>query len=161
MTIEAERLFVTWFRSGTDGQDHAITDEANALAHERCEDAEAVCGHVVTPVSLTFPPGPRCPACVRFVRARETLRDFDLWMDSSPRRSRKPSFLRRLFAKPPVRSVAAEAIPRADRPGPDHGGPVETPTSDGAAVHHPPRNDHGHAAHQRRSPAHRRPASGG
>ncbi|GAA1245081.1 hypothetical protein GCM10009676_33720 [Prauserella halophila] len=137
MTTTPARLFVTWFRSGTDGRDHAVTDEANALAHQRCDDAAAVCGHRVTPVPLTVPPGPRCHACQRYLHARTALPDFDQRTDPPPRRRRTPTFLRRLVPKSPARSVAAQALPRTDRAGPDHGGSAETPTSGGAAVHHP------------------------
>lgn len=136
MNMEGERLFVTWARSGIDGQDHAITDETRARAHRRRSDAEAVCGHLVTPVSLTFPPGPRCRVCERYVHARATLPDFNLRSICPIRRHRGASLLRRLLPKPLGRPVADEAVPRAGRPGSRHGGPVETPTSDGTAVHH-------------------------
>ena len=136
MHLEGERLFVTWSRSGIDGQDHAITDEAYAPAHMQRGYAEAVCGHLATPVSLTVPPGPRCRACQLYVRARATLPDFDLRRNGPIRRHRPTNLLRRLLPKPPGRSVADEAVPRAGRPGSRHGGPVETPTSEGTAVRH-------------------------
>ncbi|TCP43888.1 hypothetical protein EV191_12042 [Tamaricihabitans halophyticus] len=140
MTSAAERLFVTWFRSGTDGQDHAVPDDQASREFRAAPDPEAVCGHLVAPVSLTSPPGPRCETCARYVRARSTLPDFDRRMDGRSCRHRKPSLLRRLFAKappatPPTGSVATAAIPRADRAGSNHGGPAETPTSGGVAVH--------------------------
>lgn len=139
MTAPSERLFFNWFLSGTDNQDHAVVDEEFVRAlHTGSGLCEALCGHLVVPRSLTVPPGPRCTRCLLFVRARATLADPDLRMaDRSRRRHRAPTFLRRLFRRP-VRSAACTAVPRADRAGPNHGGPAaETPPSGGAAVHHP------------------------
>lgn len=139
MTAPSERLFFTWVLSGTDKQDHAVVDEEFArVFHNGSGLSEALCGHHVVPGSLTLPPGPRCPRCLLFIRARATLSDPDFRMADRPRRRhRAPTFLRRLFRRP-VRSVACTAVPRADRTGPDHGGPAaETPPSGGSAVHHP------------------------
>ncbi|WP_190823487.1 hypothetical protein [Saccharopolyspora pogona] len=132
MTAQAERLFVTWFRSGADGQEHAVTDEEAARAYHASADAESVCGHYVVPLSLTSPPGRKCPRCLAYLLARATLTDLDLRM--TPRRIRF-SF-RRLFHRRSGRSVTSCA-PRTDRPEPDHGGSAETPISGRAAVHHP------------------------
>lgn len=144
MIAPNERLFFNWFLSGTDNQDHAVVDEEFArVLHIGSGLCEALCGHLVVPRSLTVPPGPRCARCQLFVKARATLSDPDLRMADRARRHRGPTFLRRLFRRP-ARSAACTAVPRADRAGPDRGGPAaETPPSGGAAAHHPrPRTPH-------------------
>lgn len=137
MTAPNERLFFTWFLSGTDNQDHAVVDEEFTRAlHAGSGLCEALCGHRVVPRSLTVPPGPHCTRCLLFVRARATLSDPDLRSADRPCRHRAPTLLRRLFHHS-VRSVARTAFPRPDRAEPDRGGPAaETPPSDGAAAHH-------------------------
>lgn len=139
MTAQSDRLSFNWFLSGTDNQDHGVVDEEFArVLHTGSGLCEALCGHLVVPRSLTVPPGQRCARCLIFVKARATLSDPDLRMADRPRRRhRAPTFLRRLFRRP-VRSAACTAVPRADRAGPDRGGPAaETPPSGRAAAHHP------------------------
>lgn len=138
MTAPNERLLFNWFLSGTDNQDHAVADEDFARGlHTGSGLCEALCGHLVAPRSLTMPLGPRCSRCLVFVRARATLSDPDLRSADRTCRHRAPTLLRRLFGRS-VRSVVRTALPRADRAGPDRGGPAaETPPSGGAAAHHP------------------------
>ncbi len=66
MSGQVERLYVTWMRSGADGQDHAVTDEQQARLHEGLGFSEAFCGDLVVPVSLTNPPGRKCPRCLAY-----------------------------------------------------------------------------------------------
>lgn len=89
MTLQSQRLFITWFTSGADGRSHAVTDEEATQACHGGRDARAVCGHSVTPVSLIVPPGGRCPRCELYVRARATMTGFDLQSDRRRHSHRK------------------------------------------------------------------------
>jgi hypothetical protein len=75
MPVQGERLFVTWFRSGADGYEHAVTDEEAARAYHASADAQSVCGHHVVPLPLTSPPGRKCSRCLAYLLARATLTD--------------------------------------------------------------------------------------
>ncbi|WP_134664045.1 hypothetical protein [Amycolatopsis sp. CFH S0078] len=125
MTLQVERLFVTWFTSGADGYSHAVTDEEAGRGFQLGADPEAVCGHVVTPVPLAAPPGRGCPRCELYLRARAAMTDLDLRLNARRRRHRKPSLFRRLLSqKPPVRS----AFPLLrTKQGLSGGGPVADP----------------------------------
>lgn len=85
------RIFTTWFTSSVDGLDHAVTDEEFA---EHRPEPEAVCGVVIMLTPMECPPGQRCPRCVAFLRARETLRDLD---QRQPHRHRRLGWLARLL----------------------------------------------------------------
>ncbi|MGW3470445.1 hypothetical protein ACWDKQ_18750 [Saccharopolyspora sp. NPDC000995] len=101
MTLQDDRLYVTWVLSGADGQDHAVTDEeATRANHEGTGRAEAVCGHPVLTVSLTNPPGRKCSRCLAYLLARATLSDLDLRMKPYHRRHRCTGLLRQLLRLP-------------------------------------------------------------
>lgn len=87
----AERLFTVWFTS-TDGLDHAVTDEE---FHDHRPEPEAVCGAVILLAPMEWAPGPRCPRCVAFLRARESLRDLDDRVN--PHRHRRAGWLARIL----------------------------------------------------------------
>lgn len=87
----AERLFTAWFTS-TDGLDHAVTDEE---FHDHRPEPEAVCGAVILLAPMEWAPGPRCPRCVAFLRARESLRDLDDRVN--PHRHRRAGWLARIL----------------------------------------------------------------
>ncbi|GAB3494780.1 hypothetical protein [Amycolatopsis cihanbeyliensis] len=106
MTIEAGRLFVTWFRSGADGRDHAVTDERMSAARRAGGDPVAVCGAEVPPVPLVTPPGPRCHRCELCVAVRGTPPGVEARLRARPHRHRKPSRLRQLLTRLPIRSAA-------------------------------------------------------
>ncbi|WP_216215776.1 hypothetical protein [Amycolatopsis aidingensis] len=106
MTIEAGRLFVTWFRSGADGRDHAVTDERMSAARRVGGDPAAVCGAEVPPVPLVTPPGPRCHRCELYVAAHGTPRTVEAFLGARRHRHRRPSRLRRLFTRLPIRPTA-------------------------------------------------------
>lgn len=62
--MDAQRLFVAWYRCVRDGYEHAVTDEEFAVRfrqHEGC--CRAVCGHDVTMDSVLAAPGATCPRC--------------------------------------------------------------------------------------------------
>jgi hypothetical protein len=78
--------------TASDGQDHAITDEEFA---EHRPEPEAVCGAVVLLAPMEEPPGPRCPRCVAFLAARESMRPMNERL--GVHRHRRPSWLDRLL----------------------------------------------------------------
>lgn len=133
MTI---RKFTTWVLSGSDGREHAVTDEQSSCSRRMAAGfVEAVCGHHVITVSLHEPFGPRCPSCIRILNTQPTGSTIQL-RKVPPRWRRAQSALRRLLRRP-ARFSASWATPRTDRPGLDHGSPAEAPTSGGATVHQP------------------------
>lgn len=75
MTTSA-RVFTTWITS-LDRVDHAVTDEecAARLAENRGV-FQAVCGDSFLPGPMEGPAADPCGRCVRFLRARLELRDF-------------------------------------------------------------------------------------
>lgn len=110
MTVPTD--FVTWIRSSDDFE-HAVTDEDATQAAHPCNGGHALCGHAVQPVSLTSPPGARCPRCQNYVIARATLADLDLGpKHPHPHRHRSRGLLRRRRFKLPARLV-----PRPGRAG--------------------------------------------
>jgi hypothetical protein len=70
----SSQIFTTWFTSVTDALDHAVTDEEFTAHRPR---PEAICGAVVVLGPLVCPPRPHCPRCTAFLRARQSLRDFN------------------------------------------------------------------------------------
>lgn len=58
------RLFTTWFTSGTDKLDHAVTDEA-VVANRF--DPTAVCDAPVALMPMAYPNQPRCQRCAAIV----------------------------------------------------------------------------------------------
>jgi len=65
------RLWVTWMTCAYDGLEHAISDEAFALAYDQGIGAyHAVCGHLVVPQALISPPGRRCGECLAVLHER-------------------------------------------------------------------------------------------
>ena len=91
-------LYLGWYRSMTDGRDHAVTDEqflaGMQAGHGRYD---AVCGHVVDVASLLVPPGTPCARCHAFLAALTALRDSSERIE--PRRHRKRGVWRRLFRR--------------------------------------------------------------
>lgn len=61
------RLWTIWVTNNYDHTDHAVTDEEMTSGNG---EYAAVCGTVVFPPSLLFPPGWRCVRCVTFLEAR-------------------------------------------------------------------------------------------
>lgn len=136
MTPQDERLFITWFTSAADQSDHAITDYEAGHAIRGGTDPQALCGHTVTPVSLTAPPGARCGRCQARVRARVTPHPSHRPRASRCRDDRKRSWLLRLFSHiSPTRS-----LPDVCATGPSWAANAAalspTPPSEKAAAHH-------------------------
>jgi hypothetical protein len=111
------RLFTTWLTSA-DHVDHAVADE-EFTAHS--PEPETVCGMVVLLAAMEAPPGDRCPRCVAFLAARESLRDLDERLGMH--RHRRPGWLGKLLHSTltPV-APRPRAGSRHDRPDP----PAET-----------------------------------
>ncbi|MCU1687732.1 MAG: hypothetical protein JWQ81_8471 [Amycolatopsis sp.] len=69
-------LYLSWYRCGLDGHDHAVTDEE--FARGRTEHSagryKSICGHLVLAGSMLLPPGPPCDRCRAYLDARVTLR---------------------------------------------------------------------------------------
>ncbi|WP_158886830.1 hypothetical protein [Amycolatopsis anabasis] len=88
--VGGERLYTTWFRSTSDGKDHAVTDEdfANPLLPGQYR---AICDHVVDIAPATAPPGPVCRDCL------SVLRGHQLVLVPGSARHRKAGFFSRLF----------------------------------------------------------------
>jgi hypothetical protein len=111
--MSGQRIFTTWFTSMADALDHAVTDE-EFTAHR--PQPEAVCGRVVVLGPLVCPPRPVCPRCMAFLRARQTLRDFD---QREPHRHVGPGVLARalrlVFSFSSRRGRAAPRLPRPRR----------------------------------------------
>lgn len=61
------RLFTTWFTSGGDRLDHAVTDEAFVANRY---DPKAVCGAIVSLMPMAYPNQSRCPRCAAIVDGR-------------------------------------------------------------------------------------------
>lgn len=69
-----DKIYITWVGCVLDGADHAVTQlELAAGVHRGDGRYEAVCGHVVTPVSMLQPPGAPCHRCRVVLCARATL----------------------------------------------------------------------------------------
>ena len=71
--MAGEKIFTTWL-TGSDGADHAVTDEE---FHDNRPEPGTVCGEVMLLAPMEAPPGPRCPQCVAFLAARESMGDLD------------------------------------------------------------------------------------
>jgi hypothetical protein len=113
----AEQLFTPWMTSTSDGVDHAVTDEEFT---ERRPEPESVCGVVVLLGPLEQAPGPRCPRCVAFLKARATLPTRERRLDVH--RHQRPGWLarfRHVTMSPVVPRPRAGA--RRDRPEPRAG----------------------------------------
>lgn len=123
-----DRLYSTWFTSTADGYEHAVTDDEFARSRRAGGEPASLCGHRVLLVPLTVPPGPHCRGCTRVLQAHV-----------APTLHRKPSMIRRLLRKLPGQSGVLDtpSLSRCDRPGAYHGGPPETPTSDGPPCSNP------------------------
>ncbi|WP_037066306.1 hypothetical protein [Pseudonocardia acaciae] len=52
-----------WMTCVEDGREHGVTDEEVARGSRHGGRYVAVCGHLVTPGSMTCAPGRRCRAC--------------------------------------------------------------------------------------------------
>lgn len=90
-------LFVTWQTNLHDGYAHAITDEALAADRRTTTDElEAVCCARVCLAGSFSPPGPTCPRCLAFLRARATPRPWTSG-EAGVYRHRRAGWLRRTF----------------------------------------------------------------
>jgi hypothetical protein len=91
----AIRLWTTWHTCSVDGRDHAVTDEqmAAGVAGDTGHYT-AVCTHDVLVTPMICPPGPRCPRCVAFLRARAAARTEE---QRQAHHHRRPGVLRRLL----------------------------------------------------------------
>lgn len=135
-TIPGDKLHTTWFLCADDRAEHAVTDEEFARVRAEGGLCAAVCGHPVLMASCMSPPGPHCARCETYLITRRTVPNVADQLQPGGHSHRKASLLKRLF-RLPDRSPADHADqPRANRPGPGHGGPAETSTSSGSAVHH-------------------------
>ncbi len=68
---EQFRPWLTWMTCALDGLEHAVTDEAFAVACRQDSGIyRAVCGHMVAVLPMISPPGRRCRACVQAERGR-------------------------------------------------------------------------------------------
>lgn len=113
------RLYVTWHRCMSDGQDHAVTDEKMALGVERSEGRyDSVCGHVLLIASSLLPPARQCRRCHAFLNARASLPVVERRL-RRPTRHRKPGRIRQLFghiATPAPRQPETPVEPRPESP---------------------------------------------
>lgn len=122
--MPGQKLFTAWMTSTTDGHDHAVTDEEFA---EHRPEPEALCGAVLLLAPMEWPPGERCPRCVAFLSARESLRDLDERLGVHHRHQR-PGWLYRL-----VHANMGPLVPRP-RTGARHGPKPSTETEPGPSV---------------------------
>jgi hypothetical protein len=74
MTATGGRVWFIWVTAHYPDVDHAVSDEESAARNvENRGEYRALCGAVFLPAPSSRPPGPACPACDRFLRARVTL----------------------------------------------------------------------------------------
>lgn len=103
--VSSGRLFTTWVTS-LDGVDHAVTDEeCTVRLLENRGVFVAVCGAVFLPGPMEGEPGPPCPRCVAFLRARVEMRSVAERLECD----RRPGWWSRVFGR---RELSADA----DRP---------------------------------------------
>lgn len=75
MDPQESTVYVTWQTSAYDGYRHAITDEEFTFGPGRqAGHFEAVCGHNMCMGDSFEAPGQRCQQCVRFIRAKASMR---------------------------------------------------------------------------------------
>jgi hypothetical protein len=106
--MTGEKIFTAWMTT-RDGFDHAVTDEE---FHDNRPEPEAVCGTVVELAAMEAPPGPRCPRCVAFLAARQSIRDLNQRLDGP--RHRRPAWWQRILhpgASAAVPSQRAAELP--------------------------------------------------
>lgn len=126
---DGHRLHVSWYTNTpvADGLEHAVADEEFALARDEHRHPEAACGRIMVPTSLTAEIGSRCPACIRYVAARQTmtgLKDDSSWL---------ARLLHRIQTSWPFRGGTCTVHRHGQDP--NHGG-LAAPPADGAAVLH-------------------------
>lgn len=73
-------MWITWVTCGSDGYEHAVTDEAIiASKRHRSGVYRVMCGHAVIAQALVAPPGLRCPRCMDLLPGRRVPRKDARW----------------------------------------------------------------------------------
>lgn len=98
MAMTETRTRVIWVTAFYPDVEHAVTDnEMAARGREHRGEYRAVCGAVFLPAPSDRPPGHRCPACQRYVRAQATLPDLRDRLVGRRRRHAQPGWWERLW----------------------------------------------------------------
>ena len=79
--IIALRVRTTWITAQSDGIEHAVDDDAQAM---RPGTFSPLCSVAFFPAPMEFAPLGRCPRCTAVLRARASLRDVEDRMDAKP-----------------------------------------------------------------------------
>lgn len=104
----AIQLQVQWIHSGADGQDHALTlKDVVDNFRQRGQTCPALCDYRLPGDAVGAATGNRCPSCVRFVAARESL--FVVEDRFLLPRQRRPAFVSRLLGRSRAPRHAASA----------------------------------------------------
>lgn len=120
-----------WVTAQGGAVDHAVTQlDLGRWATELGPGLPSICGERFWPAPMIAEPGLRCFRCVRYLRARATLRDAEERLAGLPR-DRRESIIRRFLAAvvPAKAPVASPHPPRGASPG-DAIGPQSRRDSD-------------------------------
>jgi len=86
----------SWITAQVDTTEHAVTDQAHAIGMDAGKGIyEALCGTSFRSACMDIGPLRQCPSCLRVVRARASLRNFEERITEH----RRPGWLSRLLCR--------------------------------------------------------------
>lgn len=115
----AARARTVWVTAQGGVTDHAVLQlDLARWTREPARGVRSICGDAFWPAPMIANPGPHCFRCVRYMRARATLRSADERLAGLPRHRRETTVRRFLTALvPPKTLVASPHLPPSVSPG--------------------------------------------